>query len=123
MCEISFNLRDSTDETGKKINLSNEIKEMYLKVIELVETLGQAEKRLADAEFYKVYPYGPDDNSKCIDKWLRTDGKKMDPGKQKILDEWLSAIQDKPDIPTFLDTKKYANDREKFVKDKDLKCP
>lgn len=105
-CELSVNTPTSAQE----------MKEMYLRVAQLVQNLGEAERIRAEAELTKA-TYEPDEAGDCIRTWL-----KADPANGTNLSNWLSQKRGSLNRAMFIYGKEYKKDRAAFVEEQSLKC-
>lgn len=107
-CELTLNYPD----TGSFQQALN----MYMRVADLVEDLGRADRALAEAEVLKV-SFGKDGNSKCIQSWMDEKSSNVE-----MLLKWLKENAGGISIAMFLYGKDYSEKRGEFVRMKNIKC-
>lgn len=105
-CELNVNHPDSADKAMG----------MYMRVAELVENLGRAERAIAEAELIRA-SFGEDKTSKCIDSWLDKDVKNVN-----TLKEWLAKKELKISLALFIHAKNYAGERLDFTQTQGIPC-
>jgi hypothetical protein len=107
-CELTLNHPDPAS-TQKAFD-------MYMRVAELVENLGYADRALAEAERLKV-SFGEDDNSKCIQAWLDKDESNIDK-----VNSWMKENVEGISISLFVYGKDYTEKRSLFIKQHNIQC-
>jgi hypothetical protein len=107
-CELTLNYPD----TGS----FQQALTMYMRVADLVQDFGRADRALAEAELLKV-SFGKDENSKCIQNWLDEKASNVE-----MLLKWLNENAGGISIAMFLYGKDYSEKRGEFVKTKNIKC-
>jgi hypothetical protein len=63
------------------------------------------------------------DTGDCIDKWLSSGDQKQKVDNAKVINDWLTNIGHKGELPVFLYDEKYKQERIDFISEKSINCP